>query len=94
LPASRIAALTRPTTASLGYSTASSLPLGEQFHVERLTVYKRAPTRQELEQQLETLANEYGVSKNKKVFEQMLEVCRRIEVLKSKSERRTLTDHR
>jgi hypothetical protein len=56
-------------------------------------VYKRAPTRQELEQQLEALANEYGVSKKKKFFEQMLEVCRRIEVLKSKSERRTLTDH-
>ena len=54
---------------------------------------KRAPTRQELEQQLEALANEYGVSKNKKVFEQLLEVCRQIEVLKSKSERRTLTDH-
>jgi len=36
---------------------------------------------------------EYGVSKNKKVFEQMLEVCRRIEVLKSKGEQRSLTDH-
>ena len=56
-------------------------------------VPKRAPTRHELEQQLDALAREYGVSKDKKVFEQMLEVCRRMEVLKSKGERRTLTDH-
>jgi len=56
-------------------------------------VYKRAPTRHELEQQLDALANQYGVSNDKKVFEQMLEVRRRIEVLRSKGERRTLTDH-
>jgi hypothetical protein len=56
-------------------------------------VPKREPTRHELERQLDALAREYGVSKDKKVFEQMLEVCRRIEVLKSKGERCTLTDH-
>ena len=49
-------------------------------------VPKRAPTRHELEQQLDAFARQYGVSKNKKVFEQMLEVCRRIEVLKTKGD--------
>jgi hypothetical protein len=39
-------------------------------------VYKRAPTRHELEQQLDAIANQYGVSNDKKVFEQMLEVRR------------------
>jgi len=55
-------------------------------------VPKRAPTRHELEQQLDALAREYGVSKDKKVFARMLELCRRMEVLKSKSERRTFAD--
>jgi hypothetical protein len=49
-------------------------------------VYKRPPTRHELEQQLDALANDYGVSKDKKVFEKMLEVCRRIEVLKTQGD--------
>ena len=44
---------------------------------------KRAPTRYELEQQLDALAREYGVSKDKKVFE--LEVSRRMDVLKSRA---------
>jgi hypothetical protein len=44
---------------------------------------KCAPTRHDLEQQLDALAREYGVSKDKKVFEQMLAVCRRMEVLKT-----------
>ena len=35
-------------------------------------VPKRDLTRHELEQQLDALAREYGVSKDKKVFEQML----------------------
>ena len=56
-------------------------------------VPKRAPTRHDLEQQLDALAREYGVSKDKKVFEQVREVCRRMEVLKSRGERHTLTDH-
>jgi hypothetical protein len=43
-------------------------------------VPKCAPTRHELEQQLDALAREYGVSKDKKVYEQMLEVCRRMQV--------------
>ena len=55
-------------------------------------VPKRAPTRHELQKQLDALANKYGVSNDKKVFEQMLDVCRRIEVLKSKGERRARTD--
>ena len=42
---------------------------------------KRDPARHELEQQLDALAREYGVTKDKKVLEQMLEVCWRIEVL-------------
>ena len=45
-------------------------------------VPKRAPTRHDLEQQLDALAREYGVGKDKKVFEQMLEVCRRLRELK------------
>ena len=49
-------------------------------------VPKRSPTRHELEQQLDALAREYGVSKDKKIFAQMLEVCRRIEVLKTKGD--------
>jgi hypothetical protein len=49
-------------------------------------VPKRAPTRHELEQQLDALAREYGVSKDKRVFEQMLEVCRRMEVLMTTGE--------
>ena len=57
-------------------------------------VPKRAPTRYELEQQLDALAREYDVSKDKKVFEQMLELCRRMEVLKVVGERHSLTDHR
>ena len=56
-------------------------------------VPKRDPTHHDLEQQLHALAREYGVSKDEKVFEQMLEVCRRIEVLKSRGERHILTDH-
>jgi hypothetical protein len=43
-------------------------------------VPKCAPTRHDLEQQLDALAREYGVSKDKKVYEQMLEVCRRMQV--------------
>ena len=49
-------------------------------------VPKRAPTRHDLEQQLDALAREYGVSKDKKVLEQMREVCRRMEVLKTKGD--------
>jgi hypothetical protein len=41
-------------------------------------VPKRAPTRHELEQQLDALAREYGVRKDKKVLEQMLELCGRL----------------
>ena len=55
-------------------------------------VSKRVSTRHDLEQQLDALAREYGVSKDKKVFAQILEVCRRMKVLKSKSERRTFAD--
>ena len=44
-------------------------------------VPKHDPTRHESEQQLDALAREYGVTKDKKVLEQMLEVCWRIEVL-------------
>jgi hypothetical protein len=39
-------------------------------------VPKRDPTRHELEQQLDAFAREYGVSKDKKIFAQMLEVWR------------------
>ena len=42
-------------------------------------VPKRVSTRHELEQQLDALAREYGVSKDKKGFEQMLEVCSRLQ---------------
>ena len=45
-------------------------------------VPKRDPTRHELEQQLDTLAREYGVTKDKKVLEQMLELCGRLRELK------------
>jgi len=41
---------------------------------------KRDPARHELEQQLDALAREHGMSKDKKIFEQMLEVCRRMDV--------------
>jgi hypothetical protein len=44
----------------------------------RRLVPKRAPTRHELEQQLDVLAREYSVSKDTKVREQMFEVCRRM----------------
>lgn len=47
-------------------------------------VPKRAPTRHELEQQLDALAHEYGVTKDKKVLVQMLAVCERMDVLKSR----------
>ena len=56
-------------------------------------VPKRVSTRHELEQQLDALACEYGVSKDKKIFEQLLEVCRPMEVLKVVGERHSLTDH-
>ena len=52
---------------------------------------KRVSTRHELEQQLDVLAREYGVSKDNKVFEQMLEVCSRIQVLKTKGENGALS---
>ena len=42
----------------------------------------RDPTRYELEQQLDALAREYGMTKEKKVLEQMLEVCGQMEELK------------
>ena len=42
-------------------------------------VPKREPTRHQLEQQLDALAREYGVSKDKEIFAPMLELCRRIE---------------
>ena len=45
-------------------------------------VPKRAPTRYELEQQLDALAREYGVTKDKKVLEQMLELCGRLREFK------------
>jgi hypothetical protein len=45
-------------------------------------VPKRAPSRHDLEQQLDTLAREYGVTKGKKVLEQMLELCGRLRGLK------------
>lgn len=38
-------------------------------------VPKRDPIRHELEQQLDSLAREYGVRKDKKVFKQILGVC-------------------
>jgi hypothetical protein len=41
------------------------------------------PTRYELEQQLDALAREYGVTKDKKVLDQMLELCGRLEGLKN-----------
>ena len=41
-------------------------------------VPKRAPTRHELEQQLDAFAREYGVRKDKKVLEQMLELYGRL----------------
>ena len=41
-------------------------------------VPKRAPTRHELEQQLDALAREYGVRKDKKVLKEMLELCGRL----------------
>jgi hypothetical protein len=43
---------------------------------------RRDPARHELEQQLDALAREHGVSKDKKVLEQTLEVCRRMEEFK------------
>ena len=58
-----------------------------------LRLVPKRDARHELEQQLDALARKYGVSKDKKVFEQMREVCRRMDVLKSKGERHTLTDH-
>jgi hypothetical protein len=42
-------------------------------------VPKCAPTRHDLEQQLDALAREYSVSKDKKVYEQMLDVWRRMQ---------------
>ena len=44
-------------------------------------VPKRDPTRHELEQQLDALPREYGVTKDKKVLEQMLEFCGRLREL-------------
>ena len=44
--------------------------------------FPSAPTRRELEQQLDALAREYGVTKDKKVLEQMLELCGRLRELK------------
>jgi hypothetical protein len=41
-------------------------------------VPKRAPTRHELEQQLDALAREYGVTKNKKVLEQIARIVRAV----------------
>jgi hypothetical protein len=57
-------------------------------------VPKHDPIRHALEQHLDALAREYSVSKDKKIFEQLLEVCRRMEVLKVVGERHSLTDHR
>ena len=81
----------KQTRNRLAFLVHSDKPERDMAHLR--LVPKRDPTRHELEQQLDVLAREYGVSKDKKVFEQMLEVCRRIEVLKSKSELRSLTDH-
>ena len=53
-------------------------PVRDMAHL--YLVPKRAPTRHDLEQQLDALARAYGVSKDEKVFEQMLEVCRQMQV--------------
>jgi hypothetical protein len=45
---------------------------------------KRDLVRHELEQQLDALAREYGVTKDKKVLEQMLQLCGRSRELKKK----------
>ena len=41
-------------------------------------VPKCAPTRHDLEQQLDALAREYGVTKNKKVLEQIARIVRAV----------------
>jgi len=40
--------------------------------------FPSAPTRRELEQQLDALAREYGVTKNKKVLEQIARIVRAV----------------
>ena len=70
--------------ATLVFRLHSDKPGRDMAHLRLIP--KRAPTRHELEQQLDALAREYGVSKDEKVYEQMLEVCRRMEVLKSKGD--------
>ena len=54
--------------------------------VQLRLIPNRDRTRHELEQKLDALARECGVTKDKKVLDQMLEVCGRIEKLKSKGD--------